>query len=297
VSGGGSRGRVAVAPSEDSGGGLKAKTSIGSRRDVRLAIICAVAVVIAVVTSLVPRFTQPEAYHHFADREPALGVPNFFNVASNLGFLVVGLMGLYFVVRGTQSDGRPAFADPSERWSWGVVFGGTAATCLGSGFYHLAPDSPRLAWDRLPMAVAFMGIVAAVVSERVSATAGRRMLVPLVLGGSASVWYWRWSASRGVENLNPYGAVQYGSLLLLLLLIALFPSRYTRGRDTLVALAWYGLAKAAEYFDQAIFVATGDRVSGHTLKHLLAALAIFWLLRMLALRRPVSATADAIGGT
>lgn len=274
----------------------EARPSIGNQRDVRIAVLCAVVVVIAVVSSLVPRFVQPEEYHHFADREPLLGLPNFFNVASNLGFLVVGLLGLSFVVRGTKSHGRPAFTDASERWSWGVVFGGTAATCLGSGFYHLAPDSPRLAWDRLPMAVAFMGIVAAIVSERVSAKAGRRLLLPLVVLGAGTVGYWRWSAARGIENLNPYGAVQYGSLLLVLLITALFPSRYTRGSDMIGALILYGMAKLAEYFDQAIFVATGDRVSGHTLKHLLAALAIFWLLRMLALREPVAPARGAIGG-
>src|SRR5215472_2255183 len=252
-----------------------------NQRELRIAVVCATAVLIAFVAGIAPRFTQPEEYHHFADQEAALGIPNFCNVASNLGFLVVGMMGLYFVVRGTHSDGRLAFTDASERWCWGVVFAGTAVTCFGSAFYHLAPDSARLAWDRLPMAGAFMGIVAAIVSERVSARAGQSLLIPFVVLGSGTVWYWRWSAARGVENLNPYAAVQYGSLLLLLLLTALFPSRYTRGRDTIEALVLYSLAKVCEYFDRAIFVATGKRVSGHTLKHLFAALTNFWLRRML----------------
>jgi len=269
-------------------------TRVRDHRELRIAVICASAVLISLVAGIAPRFTQPEEYHHFADQEAALGIPNFCNVASNLGFLVVGMMGLYFVVRGTHSDARPAFTDASERWSWGVVFAGTAVTCFGSAFYHLAPDSARLAWDRLPMAVAFMGIVAAIVSERVSARAGQSLLVPFVVLGSGTVWYWRWSAARGVENLNPYAAVQYGSLLFLLLLIALFPSRYTRGRDTIEALVLYGLAKVCEYFDHAIFVATGNRVSGHTLKHLFAALAIFWLLRMLALREPIGGASDVV---
>lgn len=252
----------------------------------RIWLVCLTAAIIALAAAIAPRFTQPEAYHHFADQHAALGIPNFLDVASNIGFLVVGVMGLSFVIRGTRRDGGAAFEESSERWCWGVVFLGATATCFGSAFYHLAPDSPRLAWDRLPMAVAFMGLVAAVVSERISGTAGRRLLAPLVLVGIASVWYWRWSARHGVENLNPYGAVQFGSLLLLLLLIALFPSRYTRGADILGALALYALSKGAERFDQAIFAATGNRVGGHALKHLLAAAAILWLLRMLVLRRP-----------
>jgi hypothetical protein len=257
------------------------------RREARIAVVCVTAAAIAFAAALAPPFVQPQDYHRFADQRPLLGVANFLDVASNLAFLVVGMMGLYFVLRATQADGSRAFRDSSERWAWGVVFAATALTCFGSGYYHLVPDSPRLAWDRLPMAVGFMGILVAAISERVSAKAGRRLLIPLVLLGAASVWYWRWSAAAGVENLNPYGAVQFGSVLVVLLMMMLFPPGYTRSRDFIVAAILYALAKVAEHFDRAIFVATGEIVSGHTLKHLLAAGAILWLLRMLELRRPV----------
>jgi hypothetical protein len=93
---------------------------------------------------------------------------------------------LYFV-SGTHAQGGRAFQHAAERWAWGVVFAATALTCCGSGYYHSAPDSPRLAWDRLPMAIGFMGIVAATVSERISAKAGLRLLVPLCMLGAASV--------------------------------------------------------------------------------------------------------------
>ncbi len=265
----------------------QASTAGRLSREARIAILWASAALIALAAALVPPFAQPEAYHAFADRRAFLGISNFLDVASNLAFLVVGLMGLHFVLKGTRKDGSPAFQDASERWAWGLVFTATALTCCGSGYYHLAPDSPRLAWDRLPMAVGFMGIVAAALSERVSVFAGRRLLVPLGLLGAASVWYWRWSAAHGAENLNPYGAVQFGSALLVLLIIALFPARYTRGGDFSMAVALYALAKVAEHFDRQIFAATGEIVSGHTLKHLLAAVAIFWLLRMLKLRAPL----------
>ncbi len=237
---------------------------------------------------LVPPFAQPEAYHQFADRREMLGIANALDVASNLAFLLVGVLGLVFVVRGGRAPGRDAFLDSSERWAWGVAFLGTALTCCGSGFYHLAPDSVRLVWDRLPMTIGFMGIVAAVLSERVSPQAGRRLLAPLVAVGLWSVWYWRWSAVHSVENLNPYGAVQFGSMLIILLTLVLFPARYTRGADFVVAVLFYGIAKVGEHFDRQIFDLTGHIVSGHTLKHLFAAVAIGWLLRMLWKRTPVS---------
>ena len=260
-------------------------------RTARVAILWAIVALIAAAAALAPAYTQPEAYHAFADRRAILGIANFLDVASNLAFLVVGLAGLYFVFAGRRADGGPAFQDPAERRAWGVVFAATALTCCGSAYYHLAPDSPRLAWDRLPIALVLVAIVAAVMSDRVGARAGRRALVPLCAAAAASVWYWRWSAAAGIENLNPYGAVQFGSVLLVLVITALFPSRYTRGGDLVGTAILYALAKVAEHFDVAIFAATGGLVSGHTLKHLLAATAIYWLLRMLRLRLPANPAA------
>jgi len=134
-----------------------------------------------------------------------------------------------------------------------------------------------------------MAIVAAIVGERISTQAGPRLIVPFGLLGAGSVWYWRWSAAHGIENLNPYGAVQFGSALIVLLIVALFPARYTRGGDLLGAVIFYALAKVGEEFDRQIYEATGGLVSGHTLKHLLAALAVYWILRMLWLRQPIGA--------
>jgi hypothetical protein len=258
-------------------------------RRARIALLWATAGAIALAAWLVPPFAQPESYHQFADRREMFGISNALDVASNLAFLLVGVLGLVFVIRGKQASGRDAFLDSAERWAWAVAFLGTALTCCGSGYYHLAPDSPRLAWDRLPMTIGFMGIVAAVLSERVSPQAGRWLLAPLVAVGLWSVWYWRWSAAHGVENLNPYGAVQFGSMLIIVLTLVLFPARYTRGSDFVVAVLLYGLAKVGEHFDQQIFALTGQIVSGHTLKHLFAAAAIGWLCRMLAKRTPITA--------
>jgi hypothetical protein len=258
-------------------------------RKARIAVIWALAALIAAAALLAPPYVQPEAYHRFADARTMLGVPNFLDVASNLAFLVVGALGLGFVLRGRRADGGPAFTHASEGWAWGVAFAAVALTTCGSGYYHWAPDSPRLAWDRLPMAVGFMAIVAAIVGERISTQAGPRLIFPFGLLGAGSVWYWRWSAAHGVENLNPYGAVQFGSALIVLSIVALFPARYTRGGDLLGAVIFYALAKVGEEFDRQIYEATGGLVSGHTLKHLLAALAVYWILRMLWLRQPIGA--------
>jgi hypothetical protein len=61
--------------------------------------------------------------------------------------------------------------------------------------------------------------------------------------------------------------------------------------DLWVVIALYVAARLAEVFDRAIY-ALGGMLSGHTLKHLLAALAAVWVLRMIRLRQPVSSGGD-----
>ena len=68
-------------------------------------------------------------------------------------------------------------------------------------------------------------------------------------------------------------------MLAIPLALALFPHRWIRGVDLLVALGWYALAKVFEAFDAPIY-ALGGVVSGHTLKHLAAAAGAAWLLRV-----------------
>jgi len=59
-----------------------------------------------------------------------------------------------------------------------AFFAGACATCFGSSYYHWSPRDSTLAWDRLPMTLAFMSLLAATISERISVTAGTRLLWP-----------------------------------------------------------------------------------------------------------------------
>jgi hypothetical protein len=181
------------------------------------------------------------------------------------------------------------FPDPRERWPYLVIAFGILLTAFGSAYYHLAPDNARLVWDRLPMTIVFMSLVAAMIAERISVRVGLWLLPPLLLIGIASVWQWHLSELRGAGDLRFYAAVQvYGVLVPLLVL--LLPARYTRTSDLAIVAGWYILAKVLETFDKQIFAATGHIVSGHTLKHLAAAMAAYWILRMVQKRRPLDVT-------
>jgi len=226
---------------------------------------------------LAPPVLQAQEYHRFADARAFLGVVNAADTLSNLAFLVVGGLGLAFLRRERATGSSERFATPREILPYWVFFAGVALTSAGSAYYHLAPDDARLVWDRLPMTIAFMSLVAAVVSERIDVRTGSLLLWPLVLLGLASVVYWRWSRLAGMENLRPYLAVQYGSIAVVLAVSLLYRSRYTHGWVIFVLAAAYGVAKVVEIYDRQIFE-LGQWLSGHTLKHLAAAVGIYLLL-------------------
>ncbi|MBU1665594.1 MAG: hypothetical protein KKG92_09355, partial [Gammaproteobacteria bacterium] len=155
---------------------------------------------------------------------------------------------------------------------------------LGSGYYHLAPDNDGLLWDRAAIALAFMAWLGAILGERVGVKTGLRLLPLLVAAGLASVFYWGWSEARGAGDLRPYLLMQAYPMLLIPLLLWLYPARYSGGRDILVVIGLYLLALLCDLSDRPVFDLTGGLVSGHTLKHLIAALAVLWVARYLRRR-------------
>lgn len=154
-------------------------------------VLVAFTFAVAAAAVLLPRVPQPQSYHNFADQRPWLGIPNFGDVASNLAFAVAGIWGLVFLC---SRHGRERFIDPHERWAYVLVFLGLLLTAFGSGYYHTAPDHARLMWDRLPMTLAFMGLVSAMISERLGVPAGFYLLPVLLFIGAGSVVAWWYSS-------------------------------------------------------------------------------------------------------
>lgn len=247
-------------------------------------MLLVLAAVVAVSFSLVRPFPQPLSYHSFADQRAFLGIPNFGDVISNVPFAVIGAWGVFFLI---SHRGSRRFLDSRERWPYLVAFVGIFLTAFGSSYYHLHPNNARLVWDRLPIMVAFTATAAAMIAERVQVRTGLLVLPVLLTTGIASVLQWYASELRGAGDLRFYAAVQVGSTLVLLIVL-MFPARYTRGSDLAIVVGLYALAKILETFDKQMFRAE-PFVSGHTLKHLVAAAAGYWLLRMLRKRGPVIA--------
>ena len=227
------------------------------------------AAAIAGVWLLEP-ISQDPAYHAFADRRALSGVPNFWNVTSNLPFLVVGLLGWSWIRR---------IASPPLATHYRVLFTSIAFVAFGSGWYHLAPSNASLVWDRLPMTVAFMALFTALVADRISWLAGRALLWPLIVAGIASIAWWVRTEAAGAGDLRPYALVQFLPMLLMPLVLVMWRDGSLAARSLWLAFGAYALAKFFEHFDAAVFAATGGLVAGHALKHLAAALAAWWILR------------------
>lgn len=217
---------------------------------------------------------QPASYHDFADAAYFLGIPSFWNVVSNVPFLVIGIMGLRLL--GKRAAGASL--------SWAVVFVATTLVFFGSSYYHLAPSNATLVWDRIPIGIAFMGFLVALLSEhappRIEVALHKWLLVPAIVFSIATIYWWRFTG-----DLAPWIWVQAAPMLAIVLATALLRGRYTHQRYLFYALGCYALAKVLELEDQRFMEWSGDLMGGHAMKHFLAAAGVWWFYFMLKRRK------------
>jgi hypothetical protein len=141
----------------------------------------------------------------------------------------------------------------------------------------LAPDNARLFWDRLPMTIVFMSLLALAMNQRI-------LVVPFVILGIVSVIWWRLT-----DNLWLYGFVQFVPMIVLLIIAI------RREPGLWPVFIFYGLSKLAEHFDKQIY--SVSPLSGHTIKHLLAGIASWYIYRWIQLSRgmPKGSEAESYG--
>ncbi|XBI22701.1 hypothetical protein VPH35_063693 [Triticum aestivum] len=192
-------------------------------------------------------------------------IPNTLNVISNIPFLSVGLTGLILCHYNSQA----------ELWSWTLFFAGVTAVGVGSSYYHLYPNN---------MTIAFTSITAIFIIERVDDRAGTKSLAPLVIAGALCILYWSF-----FDDLRPYAIIQFVPCIVIPVMAIVIPPMYTLAKILLFLFfklisGFYLLAKVEEAADKPIYRWAHDIVSGHTLKHLCAAMVPVFLTLMLAKR-------------
>jgi hypothetical protein len=248
----------------------------------KLACIFGFALLAITAIAFMHPIPQDPAYHNFVDQRTLYGVPNFWNVASNVPFVIAGLLGLLLLMRQQPVTGGL----PELRPAYGVFFVGVFLTGFGSGYYHLDPTSATLVWDRLPMTLAFMAFFSMIVGEYLSPGLGRALLWPLVVIGVLSIVYWHITESAGRGDLRPYALVQFLPMVLIPMILLMFRPRLSGGVFLWAMIAAYVVSKITEYYDAELFAALGA-ISGHSIKHIAAAIGTLFIYIALRRRRRI----------
>ena len=218
-----------------------------------------------------PVILQNPLYHQFIDTRMFGTIPNTQDVLSNIFFILVGFLGIKEILRSKNQ----------QMTSWIAFCASIMLVAPGSAYYHWSPDNFTLIWDRLPMSLGFMALFMIMIAEHISVKAEKFLPLALLMGIS-SVLVW---AVTG--DLRFYFWIQFSSFIIIPLILILFPSRYSHKYFYGLTLLLYGFAKWSEVKDQEIFTWTNNLLSGHTLKHILAAIGIAGLWWMLKIRKEI----------
>lgn len=240
--------------------------------DIRHVILLIVTAAGLTTTVLTPPFPQDPHFHQFVDTRPLLGIPNCMNVISNLSFIVAGVMGLASLSRRGNGLAQPL------TYMMLAYCVSLLLVALGSIYYHLSPTNHSLLWDRLPMTITFSLFFCLVLASHFSMRLAHGLLLPMLLTGTFTTLYWYYTETAGAGDLRFYAAFQFLPMLLAMLILLLFPSRTLKKPALAMTLMLYVLAKLAEITDADIYTLTGF-ISGHTVKHLLAATGAWYVVR------------------
>ncbi|NVB81213.1 MAG: hypothetical protein HOV81_22645 [Kofleriaceae bacterium] len=231
-------------------------------RALRRALPVLAGLALAVFAVLARPIVRTPAFHHYADARTWLGIPHAGDVLSNLPFVVVAAL-TAFRLRGAY-----------------LACAGVALIGVGSAAYHASPSDTTLAFDWLPIVLALAWITAAVVADRHGARAGHIALVVGSLAALASVAIWYLGGgTTGGGDMTAYVAVQLAGVALPVLVALSAPGRIS-ARLLALALVGFSLARLFAARDAQLLAALG--ISGHSLKHIAAALAAAIALRAVA---------------
>lgn len=243
-------------------------------------------VVVALICSTAVFFLEPipqdNSFHHFADTRNIFSIENFWNVVSNIFFLVIGVAGVQRLLL------NKVMLVKETKTAYYIFFTAVLLIAVGSAWYHYHPGNGTLVWDRLPMTMAFMSLLSIALAEFVNITAGRAGLILFLLIGIGSIAWWQYGELHHHGDLRPYALVQFLPIILLTLLFLFGHSVFNKW-GYIALFVCYLLAKLTEHFDVAIFNLTHGQIAGHLAKHLLTAIGLWLFLLYLQKRKPVKA--------
>jgi hypothetical protein len=232
----------------------------------QLKLLYVISIIAIVAIFFIKPITQSQEYHNFADHIKLFSIPNFWNVISNLPFVIIGSVGVCSVLKHLEYY----FLQQSYIW----LFIGITLTGFGSGYYHYNPNDTSLIWDRLPMTISFMSFLSIIIGEFINDNFGKKSLYPFLFIGILSIVYW-----VVLEDLRMYVLVQFLPILLIPIVLFLSKSNLKLKKYFWLILTTYLAAKFLESYDLFIYSSTNKLISGHTLKHFVATIAPFIFYR------------------
>ena len=236
-------------------------------------------VVMFICTIFIPHIPVSKSYHEFADSRSCMGIPNFGDVISNFPFALFGFLGVLTVIK---MSGEKIFLKWYHSWPYLIFFCAVILVSLGSSYYHLDPSNGRLYLDRAPILIGFICLFTAFFADRINQHIGIFLLFPFLLILGCGAFLWDLSHLHAGGDLRFYALMQIYAFVALPLICWFFPKNtYTSNRHLYLILSWYALAKVFEVYDQKIFESLAGLISGHTLKHFVASIAVFVVIGML----------------
>lgn len=235
--------------------------------DFKISLLLAVSMASVVIGCNLDPIAQDPGYHFFADNRTVLSIPNFYNAASNIIFVLAGISGSFLII-----FHRPPSVSTNVRVNYLVFFSAIFLTGLASSYYHFSPDNTRLFIDRMAIAMAFMALLSIIIAEYITAKNAMVLMLLLIFIGLASVIYWYITELNGAGDLRWYGLVQFLPLVLIALILLLYPSPVNDKLYIWLVLIFYFIAKLFELNDTSVYEYTSF-ISGHSIKHIFAGLA------------------------
>uniref|UniRef100_A0A914P097 Alkaline ceramidase n=1 Tax=Panagrolaimus davidi TaxID=227884 RepID=A0A914P097_9BILA len=230
---------------------------------------------------IIPRINQVEGYHNYADKRFILGIPFFFNVLSNIPFLIVGILGMHLLFfKKTKEKIDKIESNLYFAFFFFIFVGG-----FGSGFYHLDPSNFTLLFDRLPLSATGMSLLSALIAERISPTLARNLFFPLILFATLATIFWGYTESQGAGDIRAYAFVNFLPALFIPIILLFFPKNYSGTKYFVYLVIFFFISRVSESADKKVFALTFGLISGHTIKHLTLGFAVFQIYLYLKNRK------------
>ncbi len=232
----------------------------------QLNVLYAISILAVVAVFFIKPIPQSQEYHLFVDNLTFFSISNFWNVISNIPFVIIGSFGLQKVLNlPRQNPLKVCFV-------W--FFIGIILTGFGSAFYHYNPNDDTLVWDRLPMTISFMSFLSIIIGEFINLEVAKKTLYPFLIIGLASILYW-----VIFLDLRMYVLVQFLPITLIPIVLFLSNNNLKLKKYFWFILVAYIAAKFLESYDSIVYSITNNLISGHSLKHFAAAIAPFIFYR------------------